>query len=516
MPDAQSRPYLTQPPRPRWGVRVPPRKRLSTGRPIAACPLPGEVLIPLDCGRYPVRRLGTVDALGRSQCFEPGQRVATGELIAISDDGGRVHASLSGQIVAEEEHPVPGRPGAMAPCLRLRSDGQDRWHPDLQPPADPFALTPARLRELIADAGIVGLGGALFPTADKLATAGALQALIINGAECEPYISCDEMLMRERPGQVIDGTRLMRHACGAPRAVIAVESDMPEAQQAVLAAIAASGDTRIDVAVVTAKYPAGGERQLIELLSGRQVPAGGLPSDIGYLCHNVATAAAVAQLAASGRPLVSRIVTVTGRGVAEPRNLEARIGTPVAALVAAAGGYCCESPRLIVGGPMMGRALPADDLPITKASNCLIVAAPGELAEPAPVYPCIRCGECSSACPARLMPQELLLASRAGNVLALAELKLDACIECGCCDYVCPSHIDLTPTFIQAKRRLSLALRARSRARAARERSVAREQRLRDRSSAVASYQEAELTTDDLAALLARVQAREQGGNDED
>ncbi|RMF98032.1 MAG: electron transport complex subunit RsxC [Gammaproteobacteria bacterium] len=506
MAEAPVLPYRPQPPRPRWGVRVPPNKTLSTVRPIAACPLPDEVLIPLDCGPA-----GIATAL-----VQPGQRVATGELIGLSEDGGRVHASLSGIVLDEEEHPVPGRPGAIAPCLRLRSDGEDRWHPMLRPIAEPLALPPAQLRERIAEAGIVGLGGALFPTADKLAAAEELELLIINGAECEPYISCDEMLMRERPGLVLDGVRLMLHASGAPRAVIAVESDMPEAQRALLDELQRAADPRIGIAVVTAKYPAGGERQLIELLTGREVPAGGLPTDIGCLCHNVATAAAVADLAASGRPLISRLVTVTGRGVAEPRNLEARIGTPLAALVAAAGGYCCDSPRLIMGGPMMGRLLPGDELPVTKASNCLIVAAPGELTGPRPEYPCIRCGECSRVCPARLLPQELLLAGRAGNVLALAELQLDACIECGCCDYVCPSHIDLTAAFVQAKRRLSQALRARSRAHQARARSEARAARLRNRNSAVASYQEAELTTDDLAALLERVKAREQERGDAD
>ncbi|MDJ0927632.1 MAG: electron transport complex subunit RsxC [Gammaproteobacteria bacterium] len=510
MPDQQpttgALPYNLQPPRPTWGVRLPPRKAQSTARPIAVCPLPREVAVPLDCGPA-----GVAEPL-----IAAGESVRTGQLIAVTADAGYVHATVSGEVLDVQERAVPGRPGAMSPCVLIRSDARDSWHPDCGAGPGNNQLDPARLRGAIAAAGIVGLGGALFPTADKMEACTQIYALILNGAECEPYISCDEMLMREQADGVIRGALLIMNAIGTDRTVIAVESDMPEARIALLDAIRTRDLDNIDVAVVTAKYPAGGERQLLELLTNRQVPAAGLPTDAGYLCQNVATAAAVANLVDNGQPLIDRIVTVTGAGVAEPQNLRVRIGTPLADLITAAGGYTTADCRLIMGGPMMGRPLPGDGLPVTKATNCIIVATPDELADTQAVYPCVRCGECSRACPARLLPQQLLLASRSQDTLALAELRLEACIECGCCDYVCPSHIDLTPQFVQAKRRLHQALGAQARAEQAKTRADAREERLRTRRSALAAYQEAELTTDDLAALMARVRAREQQRNEEE
>jgi electron transport complex protein RnfC len=260
------------------------------------------------------------------------------------------------------------------------------------------------------------------------------------------------MLLRERAAVVVDGARLMLHALGAQQAVIAVENDKPEARVAVHDAIVAAGDPRIGVAGVTAKYPAGGERQLIELIAGREVPSGGLPRDVGCLCHNVATAAAVAELFKHGRPLVSRIVTVTGGAIAAPGNFETRLGMRIADLVAAAGGYGAPPQRLIMGGPMMGYALPDDELPVTKATNCLVAATVGEIAPPEPEMPCIRCGECVQVCPARLLPQELNTAALQSDAPRLRELGLADCIECGCCDYVCPSKIPMLERFIGAKR----------------------------------------------------------------
>jgi electron transport complex protein RnfC len=202
---------------------------------------------------------------------------------------------------------------------------------------------------------------------------------------------------------------------------------------------------------VTAKYPAGGERQLIQMIMDEEVPEGGYPSDIGYVCHNVATAAAVADLFDNGRPLISRIVTLAGGGVETQRNVEARIGTLMGSLIESTVGYGVESPQLVMGGPMMGYVLPSDRLPVTKATNCLIVAEPQELSSPKPEMPCIRCSQCSDVCPAMLLPQELLTAAKRQDMSALDEFGLNACIECGCCDYVCPSHIPMTARFIEAK-----------------------------------------------------------------
>ena len=275
--------------------------------------------------------------------------------------------------------------------------------------------------------------------------------LIINGAECEPYITCDEILMREHAADIIRGTHIMLRALQAPLAVIAVESDMPEARVALVDAIEVDDSEDIRVAVVTAKYPAGGERQLIELIAEREVPAGGLPADVGVLCHNVATATAIADLYDRGRPLISRIVTVTGRGIAEPANFDVRIGTPIETIFPLCGGLNDNVDHLIMGGPMMGIALTDATLPVTKATNCLIVMQTGDVSPTHFEMPCIRCGECLQVCPARLQPQELLTAANRNDLQALADLSLDACIECGCCDYVCPSQIMLTGRFVAAK-----------------------------------------------------------------
>jgi electron transport complex protein RnfC len=254
----------------------------------------------------------------------------------------------------------------------------------------------------------------------------------------------------------VAGGLLLLAALGAQRCIIAVKTDMPEARVALYDAIKAAGDPRVVMSVVTAKYPAGGERQLIELVLGKEVPAGGHPADAGVLCQNVATAAAAADFFLQGQPLISRIVTVSGGCVSQPRNIEARIGTPMADLITLAGGYRQAPRRLIMGGPMMGVALASDELPITGGTNCLIAATAAELGGPELAgdqqeMPCIRCGDCIEACPARLLPQELLFAARAGNRAELATLGVAECIECGACDYVCPSHIPLTQHFVRAK-----------------------------------------------------------------
>lgn len=436
-----------QPRRPAWGVRTPLRKSLSTREPLLVAPPPALVCIPLVHGPGAPARPVVV----------PGQPVLCGEPVAepVAPGLPRVHASISGHVVHVEPRRVAGL-DAPVPCVVIRGTGDDDRWPGYAPDPEAGSRAPAELQGRIAAAGVVGLGGALYPTASKLAMAGGAPVLLLNGVECEPYISCDDMLLRERAEVVVAGARLLLAALGARHCVIAVKTDMPEARVALYNAIQAAGDPRLDLSVVTGKYPAGGERQLIELVLGREVPAGGHPADVGVVCQNVGTAAAVADFFTRGQPLISRIVTVTGGGVARPRNVEARIGTPVSELVALAGGYQGKPRRLVMGGPMMGVALDSDELPITGATNCLIVATGRDLGDQDPAsaaaeMPCIRCGDCIEACPAGLLPQELLAAARSGNVAGLMSLGVTECIECGACDYVCPSQIPLTRNFIAGK-----------------------------------------------------------------
>ncbi len=500
-----TRNYRLQPPRPSWGIRAPTKKAQSTNQGIRILPAPERCHVPIEFGTE-----------GKPQLLvEVGEKVLTGQAIARTTDGLQTHASISGSIGSIGPRAIPGPDHAMADCVEIIGDGQDRWHPACVAP-ELDGQSAADIRAHIAAAGIVGLGGALFSTAAKLATPSTIHMLILNGTECEPYISCDEMLLRERPLQVLQGARIMLRALGAKRAVVAIESDMPEARVAIYDA--AADMEEIDVAVVTAKYPAGGERQLIELLTEAEVPIKGLPKDVGYLCQNVATSAAVAEYFATGKPLISRIVTVTGGAMTQALNMEARIGTSLETLIEAAGGFDTPPATLIMGGPMMGHTLPHARLPVTKATNCIIAADATELNRTICEYPCIRCAECSDVCPARLMPQFLLSACESHNTKSMEELNLESCIECGCCDFVCPSHIALTQKFIASKRQLRHAQAEKSAAKRARERALHRDARLSRKSgrqAAELARQDARLSVDgdasqtELAQLIARSNAKD-------
>ncbi|MGH8494545.1 MAG: electron transport complex subunit RsxC [Gammaproteobacteria bacterium] len=440
------------------GLRLPPHKSASTTQPIAIAPAPAIAVLPL------LQHTGAP----ATPVVKPGAQVLTGEPIASAEDhiGAPLHASVSGKVIAIENRPVPHPGGLSAPCIVIEADGRDQHYEGYAPVADHLALEPSEIGRLVGEAGIVGLGGAVFPTSVKLRTAGGapLEALILNGAECEPWISCDDMLMRERADSVVLGAQIMLHALQAGRCVIAIEHDKPEAIAALEAASA--GDKRFEVIAVTTAYPAGGERQLIQVLTHREVPTGRLPPDIGYLMQNVATAAAVAQRFRDGRPLISRIVTVAGDGIASPRNFEARLGTPFSALAAEAGGYSGEVARVVMGGPMMGFAVPTDEVPVVKATNCIWAATARDVRATDDEMPCIRCGECARVCPAVLLPQQLYWYTRAGDFDKVLDYALFDCIECGCCDFVCPSHIPLTGYFRFAKSEITA--READRARAAR------------------------------------------------
>jgi len=422
------------------GFWIRAQKAMSTSAPIARGLLPARLVIPM------AQQAGPAAV----PVVEVGQRVRKGELIG-RPGGPRsagVHASSSGRIRAIGDGPAPTVNGlATSPCVHLDTDGRDEPAPAMPWPADRAGRIAA-----IRNAGIVGLGGAVFSTAEKLGGGADCELVILNGAECEPYISCDDLLMREHPLQVARGALAILELVGAQSAVLAVELDKPEALQAMLKAADRLGDPRLQFARVPTVYPAGGERQLVEVLTGREVPSGAYPLAAKCICHNVGTAYALDRLIRKGEPLISRIVTVTGRGLARPGNVEVPIGTLIRDLVEFCGGYRAEVGRLILGGNMMGYALPSDELPITKAGNCILAALPEEVRESFAEWPCVRCGDCADVCPPRLLPQEILRASRVRDFDRLDVLGLNDCIECGCCDVVCPSQIALTERFRQAKR----------------------------------------------------------------
>ena len=455
----------------RGGLRLDAHKERSTAQALRAASPAKTLVLPLD------QHAGAPAV----PLIKPGERVLCGQPIA--EPGGTVsawlHSPASGTIAAIEPRPAPHRLGAPSLSIVVANDGRDERHAESAQAAFD-QLSPEQLRELIARGGIVGLGGAVFPTAAKLNSALRVQdlRLLINGAECEPYISCDDILMRERARDIVFGARVLLHALTAQSCVVAIEDDTPQAAAALEAAIADAHDGRIQLRRVASIYPAGGERQLITAIFDVEVPSGALPADVNTVCLNVGTAAAVAHWIRDAQPLTSRIVTVTGDGVLEQRNLDVPLGTPLAALIYDCGGYTSRMSRLIMGGSMMGQSLPHDDMPVIKATNCIIAASALDLQPRAAEMPCIRCGNCSEVCPAVLLPQQLHWYAAARDLDALEMYGLADCIECGCCDYVCPSQIPLAECFRDMKPALNERLAARSSADAARARFEARTARL--------------------------------------
>ncbi len=421
------------------GVHSEGRKELSASAPLTAMALPAQVAVPLR------QHIGApckpLVAVGETVCM--GQKIGDGEGLCVP-----VHAPVSGVVEAIEDRPHPG--GGTCPAIIIKNDFLDTPHHSLKPHANPEQLAPAELVSILRESGLVGMGGAAFPTDIKSKTGmGYTGVLILNACECEPYITADDALLRARSGDVLRGLALLARILNPDQTVIGIEDNKPEA--AAILRETLKDIPGVELRVLPTRYPQGAEKQLIQAVTGRQVPSGGLPKDVGCAVFNAATAFAAYRAVYEGMPLIERVVTVTGEGVKEPRNLIVRVGTSFQEVIGTAGGLGDDVWKVLSGGPMMGVAQGDLSVPVTKAVNavlCLSSAQNGESAHPV----CIRCGKCLEVCPMGLEPLYLYRYSNAGDVDALKRLHLTDCIECGCCAYACPGKVPLVQGFRAGKR----------------------------------------------------------------
>ncbi|HTY98675.1 MAG TPA: electron transport complex subunit RsxC [Rhodocyclaceae bacterium] len=453
---------------PRWGVHPDDHKRPAADAPTRVLPMPALLHIPLQ------QHVGSP----ARPVVVAGQKVRRGQLIAEPGSGrvsAPVHASTSGTVRAIGEVTAPHPSALPVAAVIIEADGEDKAI-DAEVPADPFARSPAEITALVAAAGVVGLGGATFPSSVKLALGkrSEIKTLIVNGGECEPYLSCDDRVMRDHADQVVDGVRLMLHCTGAAEALVGIEDNKPEAIAAMKLAAAPFGD--IKIRPVPARYPMGSDRQLIVTLTGKEVPTDCRAADVGVLVNNVNTAAAVHRAVRRGEPLVRRIVTVNGGALRAPGNVLVPIGALAGDLFDFVG-LKSEPARLVMGGPMMGVVLPHARVPVVKGcAGFLALTADEIVAEEA--GPCIRCGNCTTACPQGLLPVEMAAHVRADDLTGAEGLGLVDCLLCGCCAYVCPSHIPLVQYFNHARGELWNRERSKLRQEATKRLATARSERI--------------------------------------
>lgn len=426
----------------RGGIHPDYRKELASEKAIVALPLPALLYIPLQ------QHIGAPAEV----LVAEGYPVRKGQMIARSVGmiSAPQHAPTSGRVASITLIPAPHPSGLAQTTIVIETDGREEWAELPAPIDDPLNADPHAIAERVAQSGIVGMGGAAFPSAVKLnlGSQKKLDTLLLNGAECEPYLTCDDRVMREHADEVIDGARIMAHALGVPRVVIAIEDNKPQAIAAMTDA--ARPYAEVIVAGVPVQYPMGSERHLVQAITGRETPAKKLTADIGVVVHNVATARAVHHAVRFGRPLLSRVVTVSGAAVKETNNIEAPIGARVADLVAFCGGFVSEPASLVNGGPMMGQPLPGLDVPVVKGMSGILALTAAEI-NAAPASACIRCGSCVTICPCGLSPVEMAAFIRKDNFEVAARLGVTDCVSCGSCSWVCPSHIPLVQYFNYAK-----------------------------------------------------------------
>jgi electron transport complex protein RnfC len=379
-------------------------------------------------------------------CVKVGDEVKVGQKIgeAAGFVSVPVHASISGKVAAigRFPHPVGGEQQAIV----IEGDGEDAWHESVTPRDDADAIGADEIKAIVRDAGIVGLGGAAFPTHVKLSPPESkpIDTAILNGAECEPWLTADHRLMVERPREILEGFRLIMRALGCERGFVGIEANKPDAVDAMRQAVPEGAD--VHVLPLEVKYPQGAEKQLIDSILRRRVPAGGLPMDVGVVVQNVGTSLAVHEAVSLGRPLTRRVVTLTGTPVAHPGNFVARIGTLVSAILDEAGGCTSDVAKVISGGPMMGIAQFTLDVPVIKGMSGMLFLGPNEI-DVAPPDPCLRCAHCVASCPMKLVPttiEKFVEAEQFDNAVATGLLD---CIECGSCAYVCPSRRRLVHNF---------------------------------------------------------------------
>ena len=486
------------------GIHPPEMKTQSNGTPLRQVPLAPRFVIPLK------QHIGAEGEL----CVNVGDTVLRGQALTL----GRgkmlpVHAPTSGTVVAIAPHST-AHPSALAELsVIIDADGEDRWIE-----RDGWVDYRSRSREeLIArihQFGVAGLGGAGFPTGVKLQGGGdKIETLIINAAECEPYITADDRLMQDCAAQVVEGIRILAHILQPREILLGIEDNKPQAISMLRAVLADSHD--ISLRVIPTKYPSGGAKQLTQILTGKQVPHGGRSSDIGVLMQNVGTAYAIKRAVIDGEPITERVVTLTGEAVSRPGNVWARLGTPVRHLLNDAG-FCPSADQMVImGGPLMGFTLPWLDVPVVKITNCLLAPSASEMGETPEEKGCIRCSACADACPADLLPQQLYWFSKGQQHDKATAHNIADCIECGACAWVCPSNIPLVQYFRQEKAEIYAISQEEKRAAEAKARFEARQARLEREKAArlerhkSAAVQPAAKDHDAIAAALARVKEKQ-------